>query len=85
MNKDFWDRLALRLFGSAAAPSLLGTAIGIFLAGACLYCSVVRAVLFGFGLGLLMRFTVPASIIGVSCMLAAVILTAVERLTGDRA
>ena len=71
----------MRLFGSAASPSLLGKAIDLFLAGGCLYCAVLRAVLFGFGLGLIARFSVPYANMGAVCILAAVTLTAIERST----
>jgi hypothetical protein len=79
MNKDFWDKLTLRLFGTVGQQTLLGKAIYYSAYGLCTYCAILRGVMIGVGLALYTHLNVPAAILGTVFIFAAVILTQIER------
>lgn len=81
MNKETLAQWSTKLLGTAGSPSILSGAIRVLLFGLCTYCAILRGVLFGFGLALYTHLSVPAAIAGTTCILAAVILTQVERST----
>lgn len=81
MTKETLDQWSSKLLGTAGAPSILSKVIHFALFGLCTYCAILRGVLFGFGLALYTHLSVPAVIAGTTCILAAVILTHVERST----
>lgn len=75
----FLDQFSRLILGTAESPTLLSKAITFGLYGMCCYCSILRGVLAGIGIGVMTHFTFTTVFVGLTLIAAAVALTKIEQ------